>query len=56
LALHGGRGLPYTVEHSTNLLHWNWLASFAATNNVMSVIDPESTFGPTRFYRAREDD
>jgi hypothetical protein len=56
LALMGGRGLPYTVEHSTNLLHWNWLASFAATNNVMPVIDPEPTPGPTRFYRAREDD
>jgi enediyne biosynthesis protein E4 len=56
LALHGGRGLPYTVEHSTNLLHWNWLASFAATNSVMSVIDAESTSAPTRFYRAREDD
>ena len=56
LALLGGRGLPYTVEHSTNLLHWTWLTSFAATNNVMPLIDPSAIASPHRFYRAREDD
>jgi hypothetical protein len=56
LDLQGGRGLPYTVEHSTDLTHWSWLTSFAATNNVMPVIDTAPTSAPHRFYRAREDD
>jgi len=56
LLLKGGKGLPYTVEYSTNLIHWNWLTGFATTNMLSPVTDPDAGSSSHRFYRAREDD
>jgi hypothetical protein len=54
--LKGGRGTPYTVEYSTNLMHWRALTNFTATNITTTVHDPNATSAPSRFYRAWEGD
>jgi hypothetical protein len=56
LSLKGGRGLPYTVDYSSNLTHWRSLTNLTATNVITSITDLNATSAPTRFYRAWEGD
>lgn len=52
LELKGQSGFNYTVETSTNLIHWNNMAVLINTNGLVRFVDPESTNAPARFYRA----
>lgn len=40
------------IEHSTNLIHWQWLQSCNATNGSLWFTHPTATNGPVQFYRA----
>ena len=55
LVMRGGKGLPYTIEYSTNLIHWSHLTNFAA-RNIVSPLSDAGASSSQRFYRAREDD
>jgi hypothetical protein len=43
----------YTVEGSTNLLHWVTLTNVFGANGPIHIVDPEAATLPRRFYRAR---
>lgn len=40
------------LEWSTNLIHWQWIETRAATNGQLRFVDPSSVNWPGRFYRA----
>ena len=54
-SIHGGIGVNYTVQVSTNLGSTNWASLFSLqlTNNPFFVVDPNATNSP-RFYRVQK--
>jgi hypothetical protein len=44
-------GVQYSIESSTNLLDWELLQTFTATNSPVMWSDTEATNFPLRFYR-----
>jgi hypothetical protein len=47
----GQVGHNYTLLASTNLVNWDPILSFACTNGVMDVFDPDAKNLGSRFYR-----
>jgi hypothetical protein len=52
IQLIGGRGLPYSIEGSTNLAHWERLLHFTNTQTAFPFTDTNSANFMRRFYRA----
>jgi outer membrane protein assembly factor BamB len=52
LSLKGFAGEVYEVQVSTNLIHWQLLASVTNTAATVQYLDAEATNHPLRFYRA----
>jgi hypothetical protein len=51
LSVFGQVGHNYTLLASTNLVNWVPILSFACTNALMDVFDPDATNFSARFYR-----
>jgi hypothetical protein len=49
----GVPGLDYTVQASSNLVHWTALGTVTATSDVVDVNDPTAAAASSRFYRAK---
>ena len=52
LTVGGELGMPYTIEVSTDLLHWSPLATVTNATGVLDFVDPEAKNTAQRFYRA----
>jgi len=52
LLFSGVPGTNYTVEASTNLINWTFIATLTPSNNPVPFIDPDATNFVERFYRA----
>jgi len=53
IRLGGVPGLNYTVQASSNLVHWTALGTVTATSDVVDVNDPAAAAASSRFYRAK---
>ena len=51
LTLNGALGQNYFLLASTNLLDWTAISNFVATNQPVTVFDPDASNHPARFYR-----
>jgi hypothetical protein len=51
--LQGETGRTYTIETSTDLVHWVAWTNQVATDGTIHVTDTETTNVPMRFYRAK---
>lgn len=47
----GSLGASYTIQSSSNLVNWQFLTNYTATNFPISVIDTEILNYPRRFFR-----
>jgi hypothetical protein len=49
--LTGQPGYTYAVQASTNLINWEYIATFINTNGTVPFTDPSSTNYNERYYR-----
>ncbi len=54
VTLSGDAGLSYTLEVSTDLLHWTPLSTLSNSSGGLNFVDPEATNSGYRFYRAKQ--
>jgi hypothetical protein len=52
LTLQGKAGSNYTIEISTDLVHWSTWCSQMNSNGTFSVTDTNAANCPAKFYRA----
>jgi hypothetical protein len=51
--LHGEAGRMYSIETSTDLVHWTPWTNILNSTGTMTVTDTAATNYPARFYRTR---
>jgi hypothetical protein len=51
LSVPANNGQPYSVQISTNLVHWLTLCTNTAVNGSVQYMDPNETSAPNQFYR-----
>jgi len=51
--LRGEAGHVYTIETSTDLVHWSAWTNQTNSTGTISITDTDATNYPMRFYRAR---
>jgi len=54
VTLQGTPGHTYSIETSTDLVHWTPWTNAVNTTGTISITDTAATNYPMRFYRARE--
>ena len=50
LTMNGALGQNYFLLASTNLVDWTPISNFVATNQPVTVFDPDASNYPSRFY------